>query len=308
MLGILVVGSFNFAGCKKEEKVIKIGAILPLTGKIAFLGEGERKGFDFAKRKLKEEGIDQIQVIYEDSKGESKTAVTVANKLLNQDKVQILITSLTSVSYSVQPLIEKKKDVLQFVVSTDPFIASRAANTFRLYYGLKDEAQVMVKFIKQYRIKSVGIFYLNIEAYKHEYEKILIPQIKEIVKVEETYDFETKDYKSLLVKFKSADVELLIIAGFPHHLGNILKAIREITLKPKYILANLGFVVGDLGVDPSVYEGVLFCAPYYLFLKDTSTIKFKQEYRKIIGEDPGYEAANAYDLLYTVLGLSLIHI
>ncbi|RKZ22128.1 hypothetical protein DRQ18_03210, partial [bacterium] len=60
-----------FPSCKKQEKVIKIGAILPLTGRTAFLGEGERNALLLAVEEINKEGINgkKIELIIEDSKG-----------------------------------------------------------------------------------------------------------------------------------------------------------------------------------------------------------------------------------------------
>ena len=53
-------------GCvKKDGKEIKIGAILPLTGDLAFLGEEIRKGIDIAVEEVRQEGL-SLKVFYED--------------------------------------------------------------------------------------------------------------------------------------------------------------------------------------------------------------------------------------------------
>lgn len=51
---IFLVTIFVFQSCNKnkEENVVKIGAILPLTGNQSFFGESERKGFEFALNKI----------------------------------------------------------------------------------------------------------------------------------------------------------------------------------------------------------------------------------------------------------------
>ncbi len=42
-MGILVVFSFVLVNCSKKEKVIKIGAILPLTGPAGYYGQEAKK-------------------------------------------------------------------------------------------------------------------------------------------------------------------------------------------------------------------------------------------------------------------------
>jgi len=72
-------------GCaKKEEEEIKIVAILPLTGDLAFLGEEIRKSIDIAVDEARQEGL-SLNVLYEDDQSLSPVAaVNATNKLISK--------------------------------------------------------------------------------------------------------------------------------------------------------------------------------------------------------------------------------
>ena len=74
---------------KREENVIKIGAILPLTGNMAYLGESIKKGMDMACAHLNNENTIKIEIIYGDSKGDNKTGIDLS-------KIHLLIVSVFS--------------------------------------------------------------------------------------------------------------------------------------------------------------------------------------------------------------------
>ena len=92
-----------------KNETIKIGAILPLTGDLAFLGEEIKKGIDIAVLEYKDKGVD-INVIYEDDQSLSPiVAVNAANKLLNIDKINAGLTLLVEESRPIAPIFNKKK-------------------------------------------------------------------------------------------------------------------------------------------------------------------------------------------------------
>src|SRR3990167_1877096 len=97
------------ASCgKKEEDVIKIGAILPLTGDVAIYGNNTKEGIDLAVEEInKHGGINgkNIRILYEDSKAEPRTGVTVLQNLISKDKVQVIIdNSVSSVALALAPI------------------------------------------------------------------------------------------------------------------------------------------------------------------------------------------------------------
>jgi branched-chain amino acid transport system substrate-binding protein len=84
------------SGCQKirTEETYQIGAVLPLTGNIAFLGEPVKKAMDMAVQDINGGGGisgKPLEIIYEDSKGDPKAAVTAMNKLTTVDKVPMVV-------------------------------------------------------------------------------------------------------------------------------------------------------------------------------------------------------------------------
>ena len=94
-------------GVKAEQKVIKIGAVYPLTGNIASTGLDCRRGVDLAvdiingKYNLdlplaRGEGLPnlggaKIEIVYADTKGEPKNGMSEAERLITQEKVVAMI-------------------------------------------------------------------------------------------------------------------------------------------------------------------------------------------------------------------------
>ena len=80
---LIIVGIFYFS--KKSEPVsqepIKIGVVAPLTGSVAFLGEGLKNAVDLAKESLKDTRYN-YDVIFEDSQLDPKLLTFTNHPLL----------------------------------------------------------------------------------------------------------------------------------------------------------------------------------------------------------------------------------
>ena len=94
LLGILAIivaiGAIAFATKQPAAtgSAVKIGVFLPQTGDYATSGEKMMKGI-----RLAQEGIpaDKATFVFEDTNSKTATAITVAQKLLDVDKVDVLI-------------------------------------------------------------------------------------------------------------------------------------------------------------------------------------------------------------------------
>jgi branched-chain amino acid transport system substrate-binding protein len=92
-IGVLVV----FGACQKEQAVsqepIKVGVILPLTGKHAKFGEIEKQSFDMALEEINAAGgINgrKIEFLIEDTQGKPDVGRSAVEKLITQDKVVMI--------------------------------------------------------------------------------------------------------------------------------------------------------------------------------------------------------------------------
>ena len=110
-LCLFLLFAFSFSA-QAQQKVIKIGAVYPLTGNIASTGLDNRRGVDLAvdiingKYNLdlplaQEEGLPnlggaKIEIVYADTKGDPKNGMSEAERLIAQEKVVAMIGAYQS--------------------------------------------------------------------------------------------------------------------------------------------------------------------------------------------------------------------
>ena len=98
------------AGAAIAQQPIKIGAFLAVTGGAAFLGDPEQKTLELYVEKLNASGGvlgRKLQLVSYDSAGDAEKARTFAKRLIEQDKVDVLVGgSTTGETMAVVPLAE----------------------------------------------------------------------------------------------------------------------------------------------------------------------------------------------------------
>jgi ABC-type branched-subunit amino acid transport system substrate-binding protein len=110
ILIINIIYFTNLTGFSVKKEKIKIGIMTPITGGLAFLGENIVKSAELARDELGY--IERIEFIVEDAGklGNGGETISAYRKLVDVDKVQIIIDGMTSDgTLAVAPLLEKDK-------------------------------------------------------------------------------------------------------------------------------------------------------------------------------------------------------
>ncbi|MEM6356662.1 MAG: amino acid ABC transporter substrate-binding protein [Pseudomonadota bacterium] len=101
----------------EECETITLGAAISLTGKYATNGYHTQNGYEFAIQKIKDAGgVDiagkchNFEVIYYDDESKGDRGATLAERLINQDKVQYMLGPYSSgMTKAIAPVTEKYK-------------------------------------------------------------------------------------------------------------------------------------------------------------------------------------------------------
>ncbi len=301
---VIIVAAFlllTLSACtkqkEKEPEVIKIGAILPMTGNLAWFGEHAKNSCLYLEKELNAQKK-QVEIHIYDSKSTPKDGLSAYRKMI-MENIRYSYISLDPVSKAIIPNIEKDK-VLVFVGSVDNEIAQKSRNVFRCYYGFKDQTIAQYKLLKSMKVKSAGMVLRDVSAIRKYSEELLGEKLKDagiFVKGVHLYASTTKDFRSILIKMKSESPDALVISEYGALYPTIFKQLDELNLRN-----SLTFVCG-LGMlnvkkdDYHLYEGVIFTAP--MFFGQTKT-DFRDNYINIYGRPPTYEAYYCYDSVKTL--------
>ena len=288
---------------ESAENVIKIGAILPLTGSAAEIAEQHKQGIDFAVDEINKNGGirgRKIQLIYEDDKNDPKLTVSAFNKLADIHKIPIIITVMSSPSMAIYPLADQKKVIL-FANCGHPEITKLSKWVFRNFPTSQQEAQVMVEFVKDtLKINDLSILYIN-DIFGEGAMKALKIGLENyglrIISID-SFEKDSSDFRALITKVINLKPNAIYIYGYGKANGLIIRQIRESGYEG-ILLGSYNFSVEPtLSLAKEALEGSYFTMP--CFDKNTNNeikINFLNEFRNKYKKDPEWNTVIEYDAI-----------
>lgn len=298
---IALISSFVVInGCgKKEDKVVKIGAILPLTGKIASYGEKAQRGFNLALEDIRKEMPElKLEVLSEDGKYKVPVSVSAYHKLRSTHKIPVVITLSSDVSLAIAPLANRDKVLQMAIVASAPDYSSTEDFTFRTTARAEVEDKELAKAVVP-RYKRIGLLYNNNErgighynAIKREIEKLG----GEII-VEEAISPDGWDYRSNLLKVKEKNPEAVYLLAEAKNIGIILKQAKELRIKTQFFGTRSTENEEVISIAGEAAEGIIYTFSFDPQSTDSLIRDVVERYELKYEEIPDYIVAEAYDAL-----------
>jgi branched-chain amino acid transport system substrate-binding protein len=304
----LSIGVFYSCG-KKEDGVVKIGAILPLTGDAAQYGQSGKEGLLIAQEEIKEKNPDfKFEIIVEDDKGNKNDGISAVNKLITKDNVHSIIGAMVSgVSEVIAPIVEKNKVVLMSPTSTKSSLTEAGDYFFRVCVADNFEAKSMTDFInKNYKNKKIGVVYIN-NAYGVGLSSNFVDILeKDGLKVSILLGYEPKtvSFKTIIQKLINDKIDLVYLVAEKEQL-NFFQQCKELNFRPLFTGSTM---IEDPDLTPDILsflDGTFYTYRSYNPQSTVSESKnFVERYTKKFNKAPDFYAASTYDatkvILYTL--------
>lgn len=272
---------------------IRIGAVLPLTGEVSFLGEGDRNAL-----RLYAKQHPGVEFIFEDSKGTPREGLTAVQRL-SSSGVKYYITSLSYVVNTVQPVLDRQQ-ALNFTLNMDPRTEEQSPFALRLYVTFYDEMDRLVELAAASGARRVGVLYVNVETMNNAVENYLRPklQARGIALRTETYELGTRDFRQQLLRLAGTSgqrPDVVRILDFGDKLAVILQQIDEGRVFPQArLVSGIETLVAPYAQFPAaIQQRFVFTAPELLLSPSNPTV---QAYTREYGAPPNFDAMFAYDI------------
>lgn len=261
-VGVLLALSGMFPA-QAANKVVKVGAALPLTGPLSAEGTRQKNGYQLWVDTVNEAGgikaggdVYKVEIIYADYQSNTPRAVQTAERLITQDKVDFLFAPFGSGAVKAVSAITEKYGV--------PMLAPNAASEqvydqgFKYLFGVYTPNKTLTEPVaelvsKQHAsIKTLAILARNDLfplAIAEEMQKSAKARGIDIVYFEK-YGIGTVDFSSALTKLRSTRPDWIFVTGYVNDMILSRKQMVEQGVSGKL----LSMVVGAL--DPAFIKGV----------------------------------------------------
>lgn len=297
---------------------IKIGFIGPLSGEAVSIGITVQNVVRmYVAEKNSQGGIKgrQIEVDWQDGKCKGAEANLVANYLLNQAKVSLIVGGACSgETLAAAELTEAKKAILFSTASTNPRIKEAGNFVFRSVPSGSSQGKVLARYAKGQGYKAVGVLYEQTDyasgifkAFEAEAKRIGLTVVDP-----EKFAINESNFSNRITKLKNnTEIEALLIAveSLPKF-EIIAQKITELKFKKPLLLNDV--IIGGESEKIKLYDtlfagesakavGADFRAPEGRKMTD-----FLAKYKEAYGRDPEYlnyaaSTADGMGILLTAL-------
>jgi branched-chain amino acid transport system substrate-binding protein len=273
------------------KPIVKIGVTIPLTGDVAYMGEGVRNAVTMALQALPPDTKYAYQVVFEDDGLEAKRAAASVNKMISSDKIDAVISFSSGTAGVVSPIAEQNK-IVHFGIATSASIADGDYN-FNHWTPTEEFARLMVAELQRRGIKKVAGIFMNQQGYMAVRDSF-VRQIKGTdisLVTDKIVNPSERDFRGILAKAKAQNPEIYMIVFLTPQLEILTKQIKEAGItQPVTSIEAFG-----TSNEPSLFEG--------LWYVDSAEAKssFYTQYRARFAKSPAAGAPNAYDIFNLIV-------
>ena len=284
---------------QQEDRVIKIGVILPLTGPASAPTKNLLNG-------LKLSGLpneDKVRLYIDDSKASSKEGLTIYNKLVNLNNMDLFIVGLSSVILPIVPRLSKDKKIAIATLSNYPDLANKSRYLFRFFINSMDEAKILSQYLETLHVRRLSIIHINDDAGIGVANALKQGFQGETTNME-SYDRGKQDFRDIVIKVKSWEADVIAVIGYGRSLGILISQLREAGVsKPLVSTSPLGSADARSAAGNAMFSDIYYIAPFFNFSTDSLSAYFRTLYYNNYQEHPDFLAAYGYDLGKLLLAL-----
>jgi branched-chain amino acid transport system substrate-binding protein len=296
-----------------QEKMIKIGAPLPLTGALAPEGLKQKEGYDlWAEEANKKGGINagntayKVEFVYYDYQSGTPRAVQLTEKVITEDKVSFVFSPFGSGATKASSNVSEKYKVV--TISSTGSSEEVYDQGFKYLFGTLNSNRIVSKALTAYfkitapNVKKVAIYSrndlfplalansLNEAAKQNAYEVIYF----------EKYPLNAADHSAALTELRAKGADWIYVTGYTDDLIRIRKQMSDLKVAAPIVTMLAGPAYPDFteGLG-DVANGVTSVTWWHPELRFTSSDVFgsTQNYVKLFrakyNKDPDYAQASS---------------
>ncbi len=304
---VVIAAVLLMQGGGPAAKEVKVGVVLPLSGKLAETGADLKRGIEFAVEQInkaggiKSLGGAKLVVVFGDSAGKPETGAAEAERLITEEKVVALLGAYQSaVTKTVSEVAERYKVPHLNPDSTSPALTARGYKWF-FRTTPHDEifAKQHVEFVnwlnKKYgnQIRKVAILHEDTEwgtKTAEAWKKYFSQAGYEIVKVVSYHAATITSMDSEIDTLKAANPDIVLAASYVSDAILFVQTAKQRDFNPKAILAqDAGFI------NPSYVQQVGKDG-FYIFSREVFNWDLEEKVPKLKEVNSAYKAKYGVDL------------
>jgi branched-chain amino acid transport system substrate-binding protein len=315
LITVMILGSIS--GCSKPEQTmqtdkkepLKIGLVTPVTGSAAAYGETIVNSAKLAVEEINVAGgVDgkyTLELIIEDDEGTPAKSVNAAQKLINQDKIKVLIGAQASSCTLAVMEVTSAAGIPQIAPASTALSIVQLGNEWIFRNAAADTLQTsqVLKFAKDsFNVKSVAV--LNEATDYGTGGATLIEQYADEMGIEvkavESYNTGDTDFSVQLTKIAATKPDAVLVWGFYSEGALILKQAKQYGIDVPF-MGGTGWASPMLvELAKEAAEGIYFSTPFSPSNPAENVQSYVKKYEEKFNGSPDFNGAQTYDSVYII--------
>ena len=299
IISIISLMVYKAKNKSESDDVIRIGAILPLTGSQSQDGSEVKNAIVLAVNEINnyQNANCKIDINICDSKDNSKEAITIFNAMMG-NRPDVVIVGGSVVSLSVAPLANKYKIPILSLLACDDALPNENDWMFRSFPSDKEEIGLMVR----YSVEKLNVRKLASLTVDNIQGKMAIKYIKEFAEklhceicAEETYLIDAMDARSQVSKIIKTNPDSIYVFGYGIGFSTSINQIRELGYTKSILTWSAMSLVANQEALKGNKANIYYTAPQFSRDLSNASRKFYDQYIEAYKKQPGFVAAFAYE-------------
>ncbi len=283
-VAVFALSFFALSGlCLAGE--VSVGAVTPLTGKLAVYGEGFQQAMLLAAEEVNAAGGingKKMKIVFEDNNSSSKGSVSAIRKLITVDKLPVIFGPAASSNFlAVCPIAQKNKRILLGAESAAAAISKCGSYVFRVFPSDLLQGKGVAELTDSLGYREVVLTYVNndwgvglAEVFKAEFTRGGGKILDEIA-----HDEGKTDYRSEILRIRRHNPKAVVNLTYIKEGGTMLKQAYETGFDVKWLMGSAAKSPKMIKLAGKAAEGVV--GTYPTFSQETSQHKvFKAAWEK----------------------------
>ncbi|MBE6467950.1 MAG: ABC transporter substrate-binding protein [Alphaproteobacteria bacterium] len=286
---LVACGEKTEAPKENEKPVVKIGAVLPLTGNTSMLGESLKAGILAAVADRKDTKH-KYEIVWEDDQHSPAKAVAAAHKLISSDKVNAVVTFMLGMGRAIAPVADRAGVIT--LVATLEQKNMKPMGKMAIVQGPSVESfqARSLEVFKKKGVKKIALIAANVgvscSGTQQLGKKLSEDGVEAVV---ECFNPGERNFRLLLSKYN--DYSDFYVSGFPPETELLISQLLEMGVKKDRIFGQ-GMDTGEIVEE---YNGINHISP------SNGTPEFVERLTKEYGLKNVYMAATTYDLINLII-------
>lgn len=296
----LVTFVFFEIGCNEKNDRNKINVLvsLPLSGDAATYGKLLKDGVEYGLSEINPDLRSKMNVIFQDDKLSTKDAITILQQENIRNRLSAAMTTSTELAMNLGPICSTDSIVLLPPIADGDKITQTGEFVFLMTPTSSYQGKELSEYIVREGLNTTAIVYLNDSwgnSLSSEYELQYKANHGEVI-IKEGIQPGQRDFRTLLLKIKKSNPQVILILLHPTEMIPLMKQLREMALTSR-IYGGDTFSNKELFTEnvSELVQGVNFTLPSQP--NNSISQKFKKGFFEKYQYEPDINTAAARDAI-----------